>query len=145
MRHAKLIGLGIVASTTMLTGGCAQVTVTANTLVDGTARIADATTNAVAGTSDFTTDTTRSADARTHQARLAFVDSELEMLRRETAAGQGEHLQALAYMMQAQNTAEFARLMQGHYAKVFVADATPAQVLERMYDVAGTPPDMRKG
>lgn len=124
MRHAKLIGLGIVASTTMLTGGCAQVTVTANTLVDGTAR---------------------SADARTHQARLAFVDSELEMPRRETAAGQGEHLQALAYMMQAQDTAEFARLMQGHYAEVFVSDATPEQVLERMYDVAGTPPDMRKG
>lgn len=145
MTQIKFSG-GIAASAAVLLfSGCAQVTVTANTIVDGTARIADATTNAVAGTSDFTTDTTRDADARTHQARLAFINSEMQMLQRETAAGNGEHLQALAFMMQAPNEAAFARLMQQHYAQVFAAGQTPEQVLERMYEVAGTPPDMQKG
>lgn len=145
MTSTKIIGIGLGIAAVLAFSGCAQVTVTANTLVDGTARIADATTNAVAGTSDFTTDTTRSADARTHQARLAFVNSEMEMLRRETAAGSGEHLQALAYMMQAEDAQAFARLMQSHYSQVFAANGSPELVLERVYDVIGTPPDMRQG
>ena len=140
----KLIAAGFGLSTVLLFSGCAQVTVTANTIVDGTAHIADATTNAVAATSDFTTHITRDADARTHQARLAFMRSEMDMLQREIAAGQGERLQAFAYLMQAEDDQAFARLMQGHYAEVFVANDTPEQVLGHVYQVAGTPPDMRK-
>lgn len=136
-----LLGMGSV----LLFSGCAQVTVTANTLVDGTARIADATTNAVNGTFDFTTDVSRSADARTHSARLAFVQSEQELLKRETAAGNGERLKALAYMMHAEDDQAFARLMQGHFEEIFAPESSSEQVLAQLYKVAGTPPDMQQG
>lgn len=126
-------------------GGCAQITVTSNTLVNATARIADATTNAANATSDVTTDSANSVSARTHAARLKFVTADLVMLRREAAAGGGEHLRALAYMMHTQDQAAFARLLQQHYTQIFVADESPAQVLARVYAVAGVPPDMRHG
>lgn len=129
----------------LLTGGCAQITVTADTVVEGTSRIADATTNAVQGTSNFTTNTSREADARTHQARLSFLKSEMDMLRREAAAGDGERLKALGYMMQAENEAAFAQLMQSHYGQIFADANSPEQALQAVYAVAGTPPDMRRG
>lgn len=133
------------AAATLLASGCAQVTVTANTVVDGTARVADATTNAVDSTFNFTTDTTRRADAQTHQARLAFVKSELNMLKREAAAGNGERLDALAWMMAAEDTQAFERMLQHNYATVFDGAQSPEAVLERLYMVAGTPPDMQRG
>lgn len=125
--------------------GCAQVTVTANTLVNGSARIADATTNAVEGTSDFTTNTTERADAQTHQARLEFVRSQMAVLRREAAAGEGEHLAALAYMMQADSKAGFSELVQRNYSALFTGADNAEQVLDNLYGVTGTPPDMRAG
>ncbi|MDN5862283.1 MAG: DUF3015 domain-containing protein [Salinisphaera sp.] len=126
-------------------GGCAQLTVTSNTLVDGMARIADATTNAVAGTSDATTDTTRDIDASTHQARLAFMRSQMVLLRREAAAGGGEHVRALAQLMGKQNTQTFARNLQAHYGDIFVHGADADQVLSNVYSVFGRPPDMKNG
>jgi len=51
----------------------------------------------------------------------------------------------MAFMMQADDSAAFAKLMQQHYADLYGANDSPEQVLQRMYDVAGTPPDMRQG
>lgn len=138
-----IAGLCLAAVVSM--GGCAQITVTSNSLVNATAHIADATTNAVKATSDITTDTANDADARTHAARLKFVGADLVMLRREAAAGGGEHLRTLAYMMQAQDPAAFARLMQQHYGQVFAAGESADLVLAHVYQVAGLPPDMRHG
>lgn len=133
------------AAVVMVLAGCSQITVTSNTLVNGTARIADATTNAVKSTSDFTTNTTRRADAQTHQARLAYVRSQMDMLRREAAVGEGEHLEALAYMMQADSEARFARLVQDHYGTLFNRSDNAEQMLSNLYNVAGMPPDMQAG
>lgn len=134
-----------VAAAALALAGCAQITVTANTVVQGAARIADATTNAVQATSDYTSRLVAQVDAQSHQARLAFVSSQMAILRREAAAGEGKHLAALAYMMHIENEDQFARLVQRHYAALFPQADSPEQMLATLYDVAGMPPDMRAG
>ena len=47
----NLLGFGLVLGAGLAMTGCSQITVTSDTIVDGTARIADATTNAVQQTS----------------------------------------------------------------------------------------------
>ncbi len=123
-------------------GGCSQITVTSNTLLDGTARIADATTNAVEGTSAVTTNTANDVDSRSHQARLSFVDSQMQMLRREAARGEGENLETLAYMMRNDDTRAFERQVQANYSSLFDRNADADEWLARLYDVLGTPSDM---
>ncbi len=141
MRTVATMGALLVAGTAL--AGCSQITITSDTLVDGTARLADATTNAVAGTSAVTTDTANDVDARTHQARLAFVDSQMQMLRREAARGDGENLETLAYMMRADDTRAFERQLQANYSALFNRDASSAdEWLARLYNVVGTPSDM---
>lgn len=135
--------LGVLAVAAV--SGCAQITVTADTVVDGVARVADATTNAVAGTSDVTSDTAQDIDSSTHQARLAFVDSQLVLLRREAAAGGGQHVQALAKLMGEQDSKSFARALQANYGAIFVGDQNAEQVLQKVYTVIGLPADMRQG
>ncbi|MES1925195.1 DUF3015 family protein [Salinisphaera sp. T31B1] len=140
-----MIRLGALALAGTAVAGCSQITITSDTIVDGTARIADATTNAVQGTSNITTDTANDVDARTHAARREFVDSQYAMLKREAAQGSGEHLDALAYMMHAQDTAAFDAQIQAHYQTLFgnadeAGDAD--QWLSQLYQVVGTPPDM---
>lgn len=142
MNHSKAL---VAALAVAGLSACAQVTVTSNNLLDGVARVADATTNAVAGTSNATTDTTRDIDASTHQARLAFVSSQLVLLRREAAAGGGEHLRALARLMGEPDPQAFARAVQANYAAIFVAQRNPEQVLQNLYGVVGLPADMRRG
>lgn len=145
-RHANAgIRTTAMAAVIVALAGCAQISVTANTLVEGTARIADATTNAVDATSDYTSRLAAGVDAQTHQARLAFVRSQMTILQREAAAGEGKHLAALAYMMQVENEARFARLVQQHYAELFQRTDNAKQMLTALYNVAGTPPDMQAG
>lgn len=122
--------------------GCSQITVTSDTIVDGTARIADATTNAVNATSDVTTHTANDVDARTHAARREFVDSQMAMIKRDAARGQGENLETLAYMMHADNTRAFEQDVQSHYQVLFAGDTNAEQWLQRLYRAVGTPPDM---
>ena len=85
-----MIRLGALALAGTALAGCSQITITSDTIVDGTARIADATTNAVQGTSNVTTNTANDVDARTHAARREFVGSQMAMIKREAARGQGE-------------------------------------------------------
>jgi len=137
-----MIRLGALALAGSALAGCSQITITSDTIVDGTAQIADATTNAVQGTSNITTDTTNDIDARTHAARREFVDSQYAMLKREAAQGSGENLDALAYMMHANDTQAFDKQVQNNYQSLFGADADADQWLTRLYQVVGTPPDM---
>lgn len=137
-----MVRLGALALAGSALAGCSQITITSNTIVDGAARIADATTNAVQGTSNITTDTADDVDARTHAARREFVDSQYAMLKREAARGQGENLEALAYMMHADNTQAFENQVQSNYQTLFSSDADADQWLARLYSVVGTPPDM---
>lgn len=140
----RIIRVGALAMAVGAVAGCSQITVTSDTIVNGTSRIADATTNAVAATSDVTTDTANDVDARTHAARRKFVGSQMAMLKREAARGQGENLEALAYMMHAQNTRAFEHEVQQNYATLFDgSDVTADQWLTRLYQVVGTPPDMK--
>lgn len=123
--------------------GCSQITITSDTVVAGTARIADATTNAVQGTSNVTTHTADDVDARTHAARRKFVGSQMAMIKRDAARGQGENLETLAYLMHADNTQAFENQVQANYSELFASDADADQWLTRLYQVVGTPPDMQ--
>ena len=122
--------------------GCSQITITSDTIVNGASQIADATTNAVQGTSNVTTNTANDVDARTHAARREFVGSQMAMIKREAARGQGENLETLAYMMHAEDTQAFEQQVQANYQALFASDADADQWLTRLYDVMGTPPDM---
>lgn len=140
--RSSITRLGVLALAGSALAGCSQITITSDTIVDGTARIADATTNAVQGTSNVTTDTANDVDARTHAARREFVGSQMALLQREAARGQGEHLEALAYMMHADDTAAFEQTVQNNYQALFSDDADADQWLTRLYRIVGTPPDM---
>lgn len=133
---AAITGLGFAVA------GCSQITVTSDTLVNGTARIADATTNAVRETSQGTTNTTRNSFAQTHKARKQFVHSQYAMLKSEAARGSGEDLDALAYMMQADNKQAFESKVQANYGQLFSGKPNANAFLSRLYKVVGTPPDM---
>lgn len=138
-----MIRLGALALAGTALAGCSQITITSDTIVNGTARIADATTNAVQGTSNVTTNTANDVDARTHAARREFVGSQMAMIKREAARGQGENLEALAYMMHAEDTQAFENQVQASYQSLFASDADAEQWLTRLYQVVGTPPDMQ--
>lgn len=133
---------GALAFVGVATAGCSQITVTSDTLVNGTARIANATTNAVRATSDATTNASNNF-AQSHDARRKFVASQYAMLKREAARGQGEDLDTLAYMMDAKNTQAFNAQLQSHYASLFSGQQNADAFLSRLYQTVGTPPDMQ--
>lgn len=141
----KLYCLGAVAGLGIAVSGCSQITVTSDTLVNGTARIADATTNAVQETSQATTNATNNAFAQNHDARRKFVASQYAMLKSEAARGQGEDLDALAYMMRASDDKAFADTVQAHYATLFSGKPSADAFLTRLYGVVGKPADMTAG
>ena len=141
--RSNVLRLGVLVLAGGALAGCSQITITSDTIVDGSARIADATTNAVEGTSAVTTDTANDVDARTHAARREFVGSQMAMLQREAARGQGEHLETLAYLMHADDTDAFQSEMQANYQSLFSGEADAEQWLTRLYDAVGTPPDMK--
>lgn len=138
----KLLCAGAVAGFGLALTGCSQITVTSDTLVNGTARIADATTNAVKETSQATTDATHDNYAQTHKARRKFVHSQYAMLKSEAARGSGEDLDALAYMMQTKNKQAFESKLQSNYSQLFSGQPNADAFLSRLYKVVGTPPDM---
>ncbi|WP_348762015.1 DUF3015 family protein [uncultured Salinisphaera sp.] len=140
----NLLGLGVVLGAGLAMTGCSQITVTSDTIVNGTAQIADATTNAVQQTSNGTTNASRSAFAQNHDARRKFVDSQYDMLKNEAARGHGEDLNALAYMMRADDKQAFAARIQQNYAALFDGQPTADAFLTRLYSVMGTPSDMRE-
>lgn len=138
----RIVSLGAITGFGLLAAGCSQVAVTSNTLLNGTARIADATTDAVRETSQATTDSTRNSFAQTHRAREKFVRSQYAMLKSEAARGSGEDLDALAYMMQARDKSAFESRVQANYPQLFAGKPSADAFLSRLYKVVGTPPDM---
>lgn len=136
----RFAALALVGATT---AGCSQITVTSDTLVNGTQRIANATTDAVRGTSNATTRQSNSY-AQNHEARRRFVKSQYAMLKSEAARGQGEDLDALAYMMQASNKKAFNAEVQSNYAVLFSGDPSANVFLSRLYRTVGVPPDMKR-
>lgn len=141
---SRNISLGAVAlaGASFMLAGCSQITVTSDTLVNGAARIADASTDAVRETSNATTNATHNSFARTHKARRKFVRSQYAMLKSEAARGSGEDLDALAYMMQANSKSAFESAVQAHYSQLFSGKPNADAFLARLYQVVGTPPDM---
>lgn len=138
-----MIRVGAFALAGAATAGCSQITVTSDTVVNGTQRLANATTDAVRGTSNATTNQTNSY-AQTHDARRRFVGSQYAMLKSEAARGQGEDLDALAYMMQASNKQAFNATVQSHYASLFAGNPSADVFLNRLYQTVGTPADMKR-
>lgn len=138
----KIVTLSAAVGVGLAMTGCSQITVTSNTLVNGTARIADATTNAVRETSQATTDATHDNYAQSQEARKKFVHSQYAMLKSQAARGSGEDLDALAYMMQAKNKRAFESKVQAHYSELFSGKPSADAFLSRLYNVVGTPPDM---
>lgn len=138
----KIPCFAAIAGFSFAVAGCSQITVTSNTLLNGTQRIANATTNAVKETSQTTTNGTNDNYAQTHKARRKFVHSQYAMLKSEAARGSGEDLDALAYMMQARNKQTFESELQTNYRQLFSGKPTAEAFLSRLYKVVGTPPDM---
>lgn len=141
MRCIKVLGALTFAG--IATAGCSQITVTSDTIVNGTSRLADATTNAARATSDATTNASNSY-AQSHSARRRFVASQYDMLKREAARGEGEDLDTLAYMMSAEDKQAFGAELQSHYASLFSGHQDASAFLSRLYKTVGIPPDMQE-
>lgn len=141
MRNAARLGVLVIAG--MAVAGCESITVTSNTLVRGSARLADATTNAAAGTSNATSNTVQDIDARSYQARLQFVDSQMAMLRREAARGEGGNLKALAYLMRIDDVSVFEARVQANYQMLFAGNPDAAEFLARLSGMVGPPARMQ--
>lgn len=138
----KIARFSAVASLGVVVTGCSQITVTSDTLVNGTARIGDASTNAVKETSQGTSNAPRNSSAQTHEARRKFVSSQYAMLKSEAARGSGEDLDALAVMIQAKNAQAFESEVQAKHRRLFSGKPSADAFLSRLDKVVGTPPDM---
>lgn len=139
----RIIATGTMIGVAAAVSGCAQVTVTSETLLNSTARIADASTDALRSTSQATTNASNNIFAQTHEARRQFVGSRYAMIKREAAYGSGQDLDALAYMMQSGDRQDFESKLQANYGQLFSGRPNADTFLSRLYRVVGIPPDMR--
>ena len=102
-------------------GGCSLLTTTA----DGIAAVGEGITQSTASSSDATTSEGEET-ASTEQAR-AFAHSQHEQLRRDAAAGEGEHIFALAALLgptlEIHDPNDFGRWIQRHYSALFFEGA----------------------
>lgn len=114
--------------TALALAGCAAITSTTNT----TARTLDATFKATTESSESTTaddeESSESAQAR------RFVDSQFVMIRREAAAGGGEHTAALARLMDITDVAAFNHWLQSNYEALFSGLSQHAELVSRIAD-----------
>lgn len=101
--------------------GCAAVTSTTNTVARGL----EQTTAATSQSSDAATGA-EYADAR------RFVDSQFALVRRDAAAGGGEHTAALARLMGESDGEAFGRWMQRHYRQLFANLTSRADLVARI-------------
>ncbi len=114
----RIISLGAVASVGCIVAGCSQITVTSDTLVNGT-RALPMRPPTPSRRPARAPRIRRKRFAHTHKARKKFVHSQYAMLKREAARGSGEDLDALAYMMQANNKSAFESKVQANYSQLF--------------------------
>lgn len=91
--------------------GCSAVTSTTNTTAKALEQVSDATSQS----SDATTEGPNTGYARARE----FVDSQFHIVRREAAAGGGEHTAALARLMGENNPKAFGNWLQDNYGVLF--------------------------
>lgn len=128
MKTTHWIGPAAIAALFSL-AGCGAITSTTDT-VGRTLEVAtDAVTQGTASTTDATSGGKEApdyADAR------RFVHSQIVQVRREAAAGEGEHLAALANLMHEPDADAFGHWMQAHYQPLFSNLETPEALVSRI-------------
>ena len=83
--------------------------------------------------SDITSSTSGTLDAVTPDVTLnRFVDVRIASIQKEAAAGEGENLEALAYLMDQPNKKVFSGWMQTHYDALFVDLKQPSELVTRI-------------
>jgi len=96
------------------------------------------TTNGTFGSQTFgissgTSGCTQDGAVKLVKATEVYVEVNLDSLRRDMAAGQGEYVNTLASMLGASDTKQMVRYFQENYSAIFpTADATSAEVLQNM-------------
>lgn len=104
--------------------GCAALTSSTNTVARALEQISDATLQSTDATSGGTE--AEYADAR------RYVKSQFYLVRRDAAAGGGEHTAALARLMGAQDAAAFGAWLQDNYAVLFTGLTAKSELVSRI-------------
>ena len=124
----------VVVSITALSllSGCAAFTSTTDTVAEAAHTIANGVSTSSRATSNASVtepDTPRYARA------VEFVDSQRDALQREAATGSGEHVDALAALLepdQSNGASNLGPWLQAHYGDVFNDNATGRLVVDRI-------------
>lgn len=90
-----------------------------------------ATSASTAGTTAYLIHEDREDDDDFARAR-AFADERFVALRRDVAAGEGEHLDAFANLMGIADTEAFGRWLQGNYASLYGPAAAEGDLVKRV-------------
>lgn len=110
-------------------GGCSAVTSTVDTAADA----AHTVTKGVSASSRASTDASvTEPDTPRHRQAVAFVESQRDPLRREAATGGGEHITALAGLIDSPRSADLGPWMQTHYRELFAPDTDAAALVNRI-------------
>lgn len=110
-------------------GGCSAVTSTVDTAADA----AHTAAKGMSASSRASTDASvTEPNTPRHRQAVAFVESQRDPLRREAATGGGEHIDALADLIDPTDTARLGPWMQTHYAELFTRNADAAAVVRRI-------------
>lgn len=121
--------LAATAIAAVLLGGCSAVTSTTNTAAD----VARTATKGLSASSRASTDASvTEPDTPRHQQAVAFVQSQRDPLRREAATGGGEHIDALAEMLDDSQPNDLGPWMQAHYDQLFTPRLAAAALVARI-------------
>lgn len=126
----KSLGLATAVSTLIFLAGCAAVTSTTNTTADAMHTVS----HGLSVSSRSSTNVSRGNPQSARAARTrAYVSAEMSQLRREAAAGGGEHIQALAELMgRNQGDRMLGPWMQQHYDTLFATAHSPAAFVQTL-------------
>ena len=126
--HNSLQQLAVVAAATVLLGGCSAAISTTNAAADAARTV----TKGVLASSRASTDASvTEPNTPRYRQTVAFVDSQRDPLRREAALGQGEHIDALADLLDTRR-AELGRWMQANHGELFVAEHDAESIVARL-------------
>lgn len=123
MKYSASLPALVACASLVALSGCAAFTSTTDTAADAAQTITHGISASIRSTTDVSSgDTSDSTDAETH----AYMQSQMPQIRREAAAGGGEHIDALARLMddQPSNTQsnDLGPWMQSHYDQLFTGD-----------------------
>jgi len=110
-------------------GGCSAVTSTVDTAADA----AHTAAKGLSASSRASTDASLTEpDTPRHRQAVAFVKSQRDLLRHEAAKGGGEHIAALAKLIDRPDGARLGPWMQAHYGDLFTPDTDAEALVERI-------------